>query len=662
MGACASVNNTKTNQIIAPIDVDRGPKLEKEEILKPYLLYPYQLNVSAVEEMQRKYPESDFVEYYLERANQQKNQNGRGTFKLMVYEHPDISAKAPKNLKEELLKEIDSDSASVTLILDKGIHPNESVGKKGYGETVLHYVAKHNNFKILNAILNWIKVKQPEKLDFYLNIPDAEGNIPVMVAAICDAVECVYAFFNTTDSIKVDKKNKAGLSLTDICTYFSPRSMTIIKRFNEGKLASLVDALGLSKETPIKAGVASLLVQGITKKVEIVASEKLKELRFAQNMISYRTESSMTIEDLKLTYQQTLDLLSRTGFDYVEGEFYDKNKLEHNELRTCWKKDYEILDKKKGDVKLLGNVSPYDVLEGVIWTKMLTVIQALACFPSVIRSAFNTKESNPQGLYSITLYHNRIPKEVLMNNVFPIDTSTNKPSYFRTVGKKFWTNVLGKAIAKLHGSWQEVRNQELVSLFANIIPIPVWYAGAIDTTDDNILIENLKRMISPNTITYFYSRSTCKQITDIVKSETLYQLLEIKYIEDNWFVVGKNLFGHDEKMFTSVEELPNRGLPFYRYNGFDEKAIENGLFPLKFSHFKNHVERIYIIPKMLDGKYTYIPIEIENYHAEYFEIEITKEVKGWFKFSSSDPEEAILIQDYDTNPKIICKFVHCNCH
>ena len=665
MGACASVNNTKANQIIAPLNVNERNTTENNEIIKPYLSYPYQVNVSSVEEMQRKYPDSDFVEYYLEKANQKKHR-GRETYNLMTYEHPDISTIAPKELKEDILREIDSDSASITLILDKGITPNESIGKKGYGETILHYVAKHNNFKILKAILDWIKAKNPENLDTYLNIPDAEGNIPVMVAAICGAVECLYAFLNTKGRINVDKKNKAGLSLTDICKYFNPKSLAIVNRFNEEKL----EEGAKRKEVLFKSRGATMIMNEIAKKFEQVTTKELEESKPAVvHEFPPRSEKSITSEDLKLTYQQTLDELSRTGAEFLDNEFYDKIVNEHNQT-VQMKRDYLFLEKEKGAVKLLGNVSPYDILDGEYWTRMRTVIQALSCFPSVIKSAFNTKESNPQGLYSLTLYKNGIPQEVVTDNVFPINSETNKPIYFRTVGKKVWTNALGKGLAKLHGGYDHVANQTLSHLFANIIPIPVWCAEPweqhrkdymLEITDiaDEILIDNLQRMISPDTVTYLCSNCFCKPITDGLKPLTLYQLLEIKNISNNCIVVGKNFSGYDEKMFKSL----SLDLPVTRYNGFDEKAIESGVFPLRISQFKKLIERIYIIPKMLDGKYTYIPIEIENNHAEYFEIEITKEVTGWFKFENSNsddsnPDETILIQNYETKPKVHCKFIH----
>ena len=665
MGVCVSVKKPKPNQIISHVSLSDRVSTENHGTLKPYVLYPYQIDVSAVEEMQRKYHGRDFVEYYLERANQQKNQrqsNERETGTLMIYEHPDISTKAPKNLKEELLKEIDSDSASVTLILDKGIAPNESIGKKGYGETMLHYVAKQNNVRILKAILKWIKAKRPAELDTYLNIPDVEGNTPVMVAAICDAADCVYAFFHTKGRIDIDRHNKAGLTLAEICKYFSTRSLEIVNRFNEGKIVPLMDADEKIEETAPKSLVGNLVKQETIKEVEEGSILKAEESKPAENILSKRPEASMTVEDLQLTYQQILDNLSGTGAEFLDSEFYESLIREHREDPIIWKRDYEILEKKKGAVKLLGNVSPYDILEGPEWTKMMTVIQALACFPSVIRSVFNTKESNPQGLYSLTLYKNGIPQEVLINNMFPVDSETNKPRYFRTVGKKFWTNVLGKAMAKLYGSYTQIDKAQGLTLFGNITPAPVWMIEMNDSIDDYLLIENMKKMISPHTVTYLYSDYSCNHVTDGIKPGTLYQLLEIKSISNTYIVVGKNFDGHDEKMFKTLEELQARGLPVDRYNGFDEKAIESGVFPLRVSQLKKLIESIYIIPKMLDGKYTYIPIVIEENHAEYFEIEITTEVKGWFRFTNRDPEEAILIQDYDTNPKLSCKFLHCNCY
>ena len=665
MGARASVSNLKTKRAVTPIDPMVGAAVEKNATLLPYALYPYQLNAGAVEELRRVFPDVAFVEYYHEKASFEKKQGnvtGREVLKLTFYEHPDISMDAPKNLKVELLKNLSSgDPESIALTLDKGITPNESIGKKGYGETVLHHLAKLNNFKALKVVLDWIKTNKPVDLSTYLNIPDVEGNTPVMTAAICDAVECVYAFFHTKGRIDVDIKNKAGLTLVEICKYFSTRSRPIVNRFTEGKGASFTEV----DETQKKEGTgktqentrgSALGLQEVTKQVEkVVHKHKEKKPREPPS----RGEVSMTVEDLKLTYQQIRENLSTQGSEFRDSEFEETGVCEHTRS-IVWKRDYEILEKEKGAVKLLGNVSPYDILESTLQTKLCGIFQALACAPSVIRSTFNTKESNPQGVYSLTLYVNGIPKEVVIDNIFPVDSETKKPAYFRTVGKKLWTNALGKALAKLHGGYHDVDNELVSSLIKNIIPIPTWQIRVehvTDALDESTMIGNLKRMISPHTTTYLYTRNTCRQVLHRVKASTFYEILKIVQVANHYVVVGKNLFGHDDGIFKSLEEYTRIGVNVKQSDGFDEKAIINGVFPLQFSEFRKHVDSIFITPKMMDGKYTYIPIQIEKNHAEYFEIEISKEVTGWFTFSDGKPEEAILLQDYYTKPKIVsCKY------
>lgn len=66
-----------------------------------------------------------------------------------------------------------------------------------------------------------------------------------------------------------------------------------------------------------------------------------------------------------------------------------------------------------------------------------------------IRSLFSVKEYNPNGYYIVKLYFNGIYQEVIVDDLFPVDSHNNLVFVRAAKDKYIWTLILEKCWAKL---------------------------------------------------------------------------------------------------------------------------------------------------------------------------------------------------------------------
>ena len=671
MGSCASTGRfTKPNRVSFQPPPDANPEAHEMNAenasaaniaTRLYDTYPDAFNHNTLGMIQVRYPDATFVKYYTTKAEEHKRQGeGRDVLQLHTYDHKDITVKAPQHLKKKLMTYLqENNKVEAQKMLNEGIKPNESIGKPGKGETVFHYLAKNNNYEMIVCLIDWVKnSKTPEELDVFLNIPDSEGNTPLMVATFCDASESLYSFLLSGATINYELMNNAGLKLVEISEFFGGKCKDVLTQ------AKFIAETASKKKGDLmsKLKSAALFMEAVTKKIEIVqekpeevASKARKELRFTA---WGRTEESFNMDTFSTgftKYKEIIQSLSEKNEEFVDEDFpQDTTSLGLIRLpELSWKRDYEIVEKEKGSVKVLGKVSKYDILPGHIKTRMAPILQALTLIPGAIQSLFNTKEANPQGVYSVTLFNKGYPNEVIVDNSFPIDPETQKPLFFRAVGKKFWPLVLSKALAKYNISFDKADTRLLEKIISDLTPMPFWTLKIPQDGDMTMFENQLHKITSEDTLTFFSTSERCLPLSDRIRPRYFYQLVEVRKVSNQEIIYAKNLSGRDTDVFQNLTDFKaNVG----EREGFTEEALNDGLFPLKSNGFRDKVNHIYIFPKIANAKYTCLLALMESHHAEYYEFEITKEIKGLFKFGGgSCPSEVICLRDIDTNPTLICK-------
>lgn len=77
----------------------------------------------------------------------------------------------------------------------------------------------------------------------------------------------------------------------------------------------------------------------------------------------------------------------------------------------------------------------------------------MAEFPNRVISVFNTRYFNPEGVYSVNLYKEGMPVEVIVDDFFPCHDNYNDPLFVKPNGRELWVMILEKAWAKFFGNY-----------------------------------------------------------------------------------------------------------------------------------------------------------------------------------------------------------------
>jgi hypothetical protein len=113
-----------------------------------------------------------------------------------------------------------------------------------------------------------------------------------------------------------------------------------------------------------------------------------------------------------------------------------------------WLRPHEIFKCDYTEIKLFDTIDPNDIKQGQLGNcYFLATLSALAEFPERVKRIFTTLKTNKFGAYSVIIYINGIPTEVLVDDYFPC--LEGKPLFSKPVGNELWVMLLEKAWAKL---------------------------------------------------------------------------------------------------------------------------------------------------------------------------------------------------------------------
>jgi calpain-15 len=82
----------------------------------------------------------------------------------------------------------------------------------------------------------------------------------------------------------------------------------------------------------------------------------------------------------------------------------------------------------------------------------LSSLSAIAEYPNRISKLFLNKEANQYGAYSVVIYINGVPTEVVVDDYFPCVDGV--PMSAKPVGNELWVLILEKAWMKICGSYE----------------------------------------------------------------------------------------------------------------------------------------------------------------------------------------------------------------
>ena len=101
------------------------------------------------------------------------------------------------------------------------------------------------------------------------------------------------------------------------------------------------------------------------------------------------------------------------------------------------------------------NLSLFEVIDANIIKQgnlsvsyLIAVFLALTEYPNRIKNIFNNKKINPLGIYSVNIYVDGEPKEILLDDYFPCFSDRNEHLFVKTKCNSCWSMFLEKAWAK----------------------------------------------------------------------------------------------------------------------------------------------------------------------------------------------------------------------
>lgn len=119
----------------------------------------------------------------------------------------------------------------------------------------------------------------------------------------------------------------------------------------------------------------------------------------------------------------------------------------------------------------------------------LSAIAALAQKPSRIKSLFHSTDINDQGLFCVNLTKNGEPVQVIIDSFIPCFNGA--PAFSSSAKNDLWLLILEKAWAKLHGSYERIRNGSVQEILRDLTGAPVF---DYSTADRNLWLHIQKQV------------------------------------------------------------------------------------------------------------------------------------------------------------------------
>jgi len=115
----------------------------------------------------------------------------------------------------------------------------------------------------------------------------------------------------------------------------------------------------------------------------------------------------------------------------------------------------------EGNFVVYAEPGPNDIKQGKCGDcYYLSTLSSLAEFPERIKKIFLTKEVNDVGCYAVTIYVNGEKRTVVVDDLFPFDSNTNRWAFSRPSKEEgtneIWVLILEKVWAKIFGSYQRI--------------------------------------------------------------------------------------------------------------------------------------------------------------------------------------------------------------
>ena len=554
------------------------------------------------------------------------------------------------------------------ILRTQGIALNEEIGKPGGKQTALHLAAMYNCDNSMQAILEFIKSTQPDQLAFYLGLPDSTGSNCAMVCAYCDAPDTLNILLDYIDHIRLDQKNNKGKDIFKIAKKSSMACLSLInyrlkrnepaeerllqnQKAKEAELQKLEEEakmnemfsiqkrkeLGQEDLDPKKLAEVEKAKIEFQQKQEKIKREQAKAQRSPLDIINaQKARQAGPTAGLQLRYSAILtqfqgknplkEFFQDTEFPAAVGSIcQDQNHPFYAKyfINADWQRPHEILQKKDySAIHLFDDINPNDVSQGILGVcYFLSSMSAIAEYPSRLMKIFNTKESNPYGVYSVTLYSQGVPTEIIVDDHFPCYKNGGGPLFSKPKGEELWALILEKAWAKLFGNYCVTEAGVMSDALDALLGAPTEQVIIDKDLTEEKVWNDFSSWDQEHYLMCCATKSDVDKDTGLVGGHA-YTVIAAYQLGQYRVLKIRNPWGKFEWKGDFSDGSPLWTDEYKKTVGYSN--ADDGVFCMTVTDFMKHMD--YYTVSYYKDNYFRCHLEIESHrrHAEYFEFEVSE--------------------------------------
>lgn len=195
--------------------------------------------------------------------------------------------------------------------------------------------------------------------------------------------------------------------------------------------------------------------------MESISSQKLK-LQFKEILKSYEGKDPATDHFQDSDFKAEIDSICPDKTHRNYDKIFSKAK---------WLRAKEILEISDGE-NLFEKLDPKNLAQGILGVSpFIGTIAALSESRERVEKLFNTKEANLYGVYSVNVFVNSIPTEIIVDDYFSC-YEWGKPLFSKSRENELWILILEKAWAKICGSYTNAGFGRVQEILENLTGAP----------------------------------------------------------------------------------------------------------------------------------------------------------------------------------------------
>lgn len=563
-----------------------------------------------------------------------------------------------------------NDSFLVERILES-IEPVENLGLPGDNHTFFHVAAQHNSFQAMEVLLSWLNDYKKSEMESILSIQNSEGLTPLELCIMNDSSETFCVLINSK-VVNYSFRNALGQNLLEMCRQYSFNCLVLLEKAENDGLFNMEDIQSDPNETMIKEQTEEspnlkntlLKLKKSLQKAETIAKHvgkvkaQSKEQKFRRKALDHVALQGVPFDSK--VYELITKFAEKEGH-YVDPDFKASlqsitTEKEHpffsHFQKAVWRRPNEFFKCNFSEIFLFDTVDPHDISQGILGVcYLLSALSALAEFPSRLTQIFINTTSNKFGVYGMKIHVKGIPIEIVIDDYIPCyGDNKNQPLFSKPKGKELWVLLAEKIWAKVYKTYVACEAGFMDEALEYLLGTPTTrhLTSELDLDEiwDILIMADKKKCV--------ICAATNNEVTKDMGliAGHAYSIISVHSLQNYRIIKLRNPWGKFEWNGDFADNSPLWTDELKKKVGYTN--ADDGLFCMTVQDFKKCFEFISICIYHEGWEYSYIEVESDPNHAEYFKFSVdepceiylrihqedkrhlSKEEQEKFKYSSAD--------------------------